>query len=155
MSGAGQQGAGLTPAGLGDLSGSGVTGFLFKSPTTGESLDCRKIDPRTKRYVFGEDGRIQGMTSAQQNVYLAVSTDLGSSAVREIGNTLKTIKTIGRAFENQLRQVYVNALSRLVNAGHIELVSIEPQRFGTTGAFVLVRWRDLSSKQIQTTEVRS
>lgn len=90
------------------------------------------------------------MTRAQQFVYLAVATDLGSSAVATLGNRLKTIKTIGHAFANELEQVFREALAPGVANGLIEILSIEAQRFRSTGAYVIIRWRDLETGQIET-----
>ena len=146
MSGAGTQGGGLSPAGLGDpAEGDEDNGKLFRDQYSGEGLSGRLIDQRTGRYTFDSYGRILGMSTGQQKVLLAVKTDLGSSAVAELGNRLRSIQKIGVGFERELQDVYSQALARPINAGEVELISVTPQRVGTSGAFVLVRFRDLTT----------
>lgn len=155
MAGFGLQPAGASPAGLGTPSQAPPRGgVLFRNRSSGESLHGRFIDPRTRTYVFDSYGRTVGMTAAQQGVLLAVMTDLDSCAVREIGNRLKTIKTFGASFNRELQNVFTNALARLVSNGLVEIVSVEARRVGTMGAYVHLRWRDLSTGQIHTIEKR-
>lgn len=154
MSGAGTQPAGTTPAGVGEPhQGDEQTGVLFEDTSTGDILAGRAIDHRTGDYTFTSHGRIGGMTEAQQNVLLAVKTDLGTSAVRDMGNRLRQIRKIGVGFQRELEDVYASALARLTNAGTVQLESVTPTRIGTSGAYVLVRFRDLLTNTQQSLRV--
>lgn len=156
MSGIGVQSAGASPGGLGDPNENPRRrGVVFRDTRTGLPMSARRIDPGTKRYVLDEFGRITGMTAAQQGVHLAVSTDLGTAAVREIGNRLKSIKTIVASFQRELETVYTDALARLTQAGLVQIVDVTSKRVGSSRAYVQVRWRDLSTGAIRTTEVRN
>lgn len=151
--GFGLQPAGSSPAGLGapDVAPKHDGGVL-RDPVTLASLGGRYLDPNTRQYVTTADGRMVGMTRAQQHVALIIATELGSSTVLEMGNRLRSIKTIGASFENELRQVWVDAFARASAAGIVELLGVEPQRVGKTGAFMRLRWRDVETGEVRTTD---
>lgn len=156
MKGFGIQPAGTTPAGLG--APEEVPPYeptLFRDRKTGKSLSGRYIDPGTRRYLMDASGRTFGMSIGQQGVHLAVTVALGTSAVTSLGNRLKSIKTFGVNYQRQLDSVITEALSRLIQGGQIALVSVEAKRFGSSGAYLHIRWRDLSDGQLHTTDVRS
>jgi hypothetical protein len=156
MAGIGVQPAGVSPAGLGTPNEAADRGGrLFRDAKTGKSLSGRYIDPRTRRYVLDANGRTMGMTAAQQGVHFAVATDLGKSAVREIGNRLKSVKTIGVNYQRQIESVITDALSRLIQSGLVKLESVESKRVGQSGAYLHIRWRDLSTGELRTTDVRN
>lgn len=67
--GFGLQPAGSSPAGLGAPAVAPVhdRGLLL-DPITRQPLSGRFLDPNTRQYVTAVDGRIVGMTRAQQHV---------------------------------------------------------------------------------------
>ncbi len=116
-------------------------------------LNARRIDPVTKDYAFESHDRIAGMTTGQQNVYLGVQTDLGTSAVLGLGQELRSIKTITASFARRVDSTLRQALSGPVLRGEILILTVSTTRIGKTGAFARVRWRDLSTGEEKETDV--
>lgn len=146
MAGVGLQPAGLTPAGVGTPALAPFTaGTVQRSAVNGLSTGARSIDPKTKQYVFDANGRVTGMTSTQQLVQLAVSTTLGSSAVRTLGQSLAKIDRITSNFTRRITDVYTLALGDLVARRLIAIKSIDVQQVQGSRAFVLIKWADLST----------
>lgn len=155
MPGFSNQAYGQSPYGIGqpaddDPNGGGPLRDQFTGQTTGS----RRIDPRSRDYVLSEFGRIRGMSDTQQLVLLAVSTERGSSAVRELGHQLRTIKLITANFERQVDSILRAALEHLVSRSMIEIKSILVERQPTPGrAYARVVWRDTATGRDDQTEV--
>jgi hypothetical protein len=86
------------------------------------------------------------MPHTQQLVLLAVLTKLGTSADIDLG-LAPTGGVIGNNFVAHRDAAIRSALQRLVDAKTIEIVSIDIDA-KSRPVFTLIRWRDLSTKQI-------
>lgn len=126
---------------------------IYKEPTSGEVLGGRRIDPVTRDYVIDERGRALGQTEAQQFVYLALRTDLGSSAMLELGNRLNTVRVITDSFEREITDVITSALAIGVQRGLLSINSISVSRMGQSRLFARVRWTDLTTGREQETQI--
>jgi hypothetical protein len=117
------------------------------------SLDARLIDTNTRDFVINLDGNTAGMTSVSQQVFLAMATTLGSSAVASVGNQIKEMQTLNPAYQSQIIGYTQSALSGLVSAGFISIVNITvtPLVYLTvvTGATVNLFWMDNSQNKMQ------
>lgn len=148
--GAGGSSAGSTDAGYGSIDTAAIPSRdLLNNPFAPGKLDSRRIDPVSKDYVMGPNGTLLGMTRAQQAVELAFTTILGSSCVSTLGNDLKSIQVISDNFETEIKAKIEQALNNAVNQGLISILGIVVQRFGKNGAYIITRWRDLSTGQEQ------
>jgi hypothetical protein len=133
------------PYGLGSSSAAPVrTGGTLLDAANGVSWGSRKIDPVTRDYVVGSNGRIEGTSDIQHLVHMAVSTELGSSAVRNLGQQLRLIERISPNFQSLVRATLERAVQHLVDSGFIEVVdtTVEVVRPGVASARLI--WRDLT-----------
>lgn len=156
MPGFASQNFGRSPYGIGQPADTDPNGGgPLRDQFTGQATGSRRIDPRSKDYLLNEWGRIRGMSDTQQLVLLAISTDRGSSAVRELGHELKKIDRITDNFERRVDSTLRTALEHLVQRGDIQVVSVTVERHSVPGrAFARVVWRDLVSQtEPQVTEV--
>lgn len=152
--GAGNAPAGTAPAGMGTPASGNGTGLVpFAALQTGAPMGSRLIDQATKRYVIGADGRMRGMNNIAQMVQIAVTTTLNSSSVRGLGIDLSSAQTLDAGTTNAMNAIYRSALADLINRNLIELLSVDVTPFPTSGAYVLVKWRDLSTGLEQTLRV--
>lgn len=154
MSGFGSQPFGSSPYGIGTPAvASELGGSLLRDETTGQSWGSRKIDPVTKDYVLDDNGRILGMSDGHQLVLLAVSTTKGSSAMRQLGQDIKSIDRITNNFVRRVDTTLRAAVQHLVDKELIEVldVTVDVVRPGVTLA--RLRWRDLASGEVELTEV--
>ena len=147
---------GAQPYGVGtatvaqDLGGS----TLKDAAGTGIQQGSRKIDPKTKDYVIDPaTGRIQGMSNAQQLVYLAVNTTLGASALRSLGQEIMLIDRITSNFERRVDTTLRRAVQHIVDRGLIEVVDTQVTILRPGVAVALLLWRDLSSGDDDSTPV--
>ena len=152
MSGFGSQPFGSSPYGIGTPSTAPEQGGkILRDLFTGETQGSRRIDPLTKDYVLDDFGRIVGMVDVQQLVLLAVSTDKGSSAVRQLGQDLKKIDRIGT---NTVRRIDVTlraAVQHLVDRDLIEVVDTKVTVVRPGVVLANLRWRDLNTGLVETT----
>lgn len=145
MSGFGSQPFGSTPYGIGqpaDVDPNG--GKILADEFTGESRGSRRLDPRSKDYLVDSFGRIRGMPNVQQLVLLAVSTELGSSSVRELGQELKKIERITNTFARRAASTMGAALQPLVDQGLIEVQSVTSTILANGRAAIRVTWKELT-----------
>lgn len=153
MPGFGTEPFGSAPYGLGTpATAAPIEGAIFADPVTGETHGGRLIDPKTKDYVY-KDGRAVGMGNVKQRVLLAVSTEKGSSAMRELGHTLKRIERISANILYEVRAILLAAVRHIVAEGLMEVVNITVQKGGTGQVFARMQWRDLSTGADETTDV--
>lgn len=146
MSGFGSQPFGSSPYGLGTPSTApSVGGVVLRDAFTGESTGSRKIDPFTGDYSVDAHGRILGMSDTQQLVLMAVRTDKGSSAMRSLGHSLRSIERITTNFTRRVDAELRAAVQHIVNRGLIAVLetSVELVRPGV--ALARLRWRDLAA----------
>lgn len=155
MSGAGLQGAGLTPAGFGTPATATVPGGAFLRDTkTGKSLGARKIDPNTKDYVLDSNGRLLGVDYVRHVVQMSIHTERGSAAVQEMGHRLRLIDRITPNIEAQILATLTEAVQPLVDQGLIAVVGFSHfvagndangmKRGAVYGRFL---WRDLTTDE--------
>ena len=102
-----------------------------------------RLDPATRAIVLDRFGTPELADGTEQRVLIALSMDLGSSAVRTLGNTLSSIKTIGDNFDKRIDLTVREALDSMVVSREIRILSVEPQRVGQTGIFARVTWAKL------------
>lgn len=138
---------GTSPHGLGSPSeGFATTGAPpFRSQASGVGQTGRFIDPSLRDYVMLSDGTLAGMPSVQQLVELAI---LG----RAFRGRLSSLDRMGSNFVAAVRTVVDIALRDLVVRGLIRVVTVEAARVTPNRARVLVRWQDLVTGRVVTTE---
>jgi hypothetical protein len=156
MSGFGSQPFGSSPYGIGTPAvAPELGGSILRDEANGLSTGSRKIDPRTRDYVLDANGRILGMSDTKQLVLLAVSTDKGSSAMRELGQVLRSIDRITTNFSRRVDSTLRAAVQHLVNRRLIEVVGSEVQVLRSGVAFARFRWRDLTTGREEETFIEA
>jgi len=146
MSGFGSQPFGSTPYGLGTPAvAAELGGKVLRNEQNGESTGSRRIDPVTGDYVLDDNGRILGMDDVKHLVFMAVATDKGSSAMRQLGHELRRIDRITSNFTRRVDSTLRAAVQHLVNRELIEVVGTEVQVIRPGVAFARLRWRDLET----------
>lgn len=149
--GAGFAPAGFSPAGWGTpATATPPGGIVFRDPATGQSLSCRRIDPTTGQYVLDASGRVLGMTTAQQLMYLAMKTVKGSSAYAVLGQTISTIQDITSGITRVITDIVTDATADIVAAKLVVIDAVTVAPIGTTGEFVTVSFTDLETSLEQT-----
>lgn len=152
--GVGGSSAGNSDGGIGDNDVAPIPSpNLLKDPSSSAKLNCRRIDPVTKDYVFGTTGKLLGMTSNQQKVQLALTTIVNSSVVNGLGQDFSLIQKITGNFQQDVSERVTRALSNLINTGQIDLISVTTIRVTSTGEFARIRWRDRSTLEEHTSTV--
>lgn len=144
-------GAGLAPAGTSsagygvpDTAHTPVNGVL-PDALTGLPQPGRLINPATGSYLFTADGRVQGVSRAQQLVQLAMSTIAGSSALPSLGHTLGQIQEKGVDLLSAVTAAVTTAFAPIVSQGLVTLNSVDVQDYTTQTpdrALILVKWTD-------------
>jgi hypothetical protein len=125
---------------------------IFVSPYNNAIGDNRFINPITGDYQFNASGKTAGLFGVQQQVYLCLTTALGSSASVNLGETYGTIQVIANNYTQDLNNAIGLALSPLIAAGQIVLNGIIVQRPNSgTSVVVLVNWTDLTVTSSQLT----
>jgi hypothetical protein len=136
--GAGFQKAGFSPAGIGSPSPAAVNQTVpLPDPLTGLGQTCRLINYQTGDYSFTADGRVQGMSSVQQLVLLALMDS----------NLFRGIEDKGNGFQRKLAAAVQNQLASFIRQGWVQLMSVDfanASAGSPDAAGVLVRWRDLT-----------
>lgn len=125
-------------------------GFTLQENVNGVSRDARNIDQFTRDYVIDTDGIVQGQSAIAQQVFLAVSTTLGSSVVQELGSQFSNVKTFDAStFKNQMTNIVQQCLADLIKNGSITLVDVVAQQNsnGIAGN-VFIQWLDNTTQQI-------
>jgi hypothetical protein len=154
-------GAGLSPA------GSSICGYgLYDAANipnpqalpdyvTNLQQTGRFLNADTGDYAATPDGRLQGMSTAQQVVTLALTTVLNSSAVSGLGQTFTSIKEKGDSFQKQMSACIVSALSGAVKANLIQILKVtvlQPPSNPDAG-IAHVRWIDITTGVEQTSQI--
>lgn len=143
------KGFGLAPAGTAPF---GFGAPALADPNIGQALtktdgsqgEARSIDPRTRDYAFDEKGRVKGIDSVQQQVYLALVTVRDSSSVTGLGQLFSSIKLITANLQTQMTNEVRQALSRLIAENKVQLVSVRVELTPSKAALVHVEWLDLT-----------
>jgi hypothetical protein len=154
--GFGSFGAGSASAGYGVPDQATVpNNALLPDANTGLPQTGRYIDPVAKSYKFTPDGRLYGMSTAQQVVQLALSQVRGSSCVPTDGQTFGTITEKNFDFQNRVRAAIGTALAQAVRNKQIAILSVQVYDVPSVpdGAIGSVRWQDLTTQQFDTTTI--
>lgn len=106
--------------------------------------EARKIDAFTKRLVFDSSGRVQGMRGVYQLVQLRVQTLRNSSAIPNFGLTAAS-GVIGANVQRQVDSAIRLAMQDIVDQRLISIVSVDIDRFSTSGEYVTFKWIDLTN----------
>jgi len=145
--GAGAASAATTLGGYGDVDTSSAPTTTLLIDENGIQRDARKIDASTGQYVFDDDGRLIGMHSIAQMMQLAAHTVRGSAAVKDLGQTFGDIKVLGAGLQRQVENAVAVAFEPLVRQKLVRIdgVTVTKKDPPTTGAFIVVRWTDLTT----------
>ncbi len=152
MAGAGIQPAGTSSAGIGaPEEGNPQDGVVFQAPD-GTSDGSRYIDSQTRDYVMNANGRLNGMPNVPHLVQFAILTEINSSAVRGIGQNLKSLDRISPNFDKKVLGILTTALQPLINARLVEVVGFSSKSSSTDKGVTPGRfygrllWRDLTTR---------
>ena len=141
-------GAGMAPAGT-SIAGYGqpaTTDRVLKQPflaVDGTVLNARSIDPKTRDYVLDSSGRSLGMTSTEQQVYLATITTKGTSADSNMGTTINSIQVVRKNTSTEVEATVRASLQGLTSSGKIVIDSIDVSVSGGNLSIKIV-WHDTS-----------
>ena len=144
--GAGNQPAGLSPAGLGSPLGLPAPGAGFSKVF--DVVDVRQIDPVSHDYVVDtttSGGPHGTMSATYQRVMIALSTPLGQiQDAPTIGDPTLVLRKMPT--DAQAAATTRLALKAIVDEGAIEILEIVSERLplGTLARFV--RWRDTATQ---------
>lgn len=132
---------GTSPAGFGVPASSDAPGV----PAIGTG---RYIDPTTRDFAMdtttpGATGSLRRMKTVPQLVYLAILTELDSSAVRNLGRTALPRLITTRTREELLASAQ-RALASLITQGLVELVDVTNTVVAPGRIQEQLRWRDLT-----------
>lgn len=145
----------------------GTSSFGFGVPATtpppggapltdnnGVRQSVRKIDLKTRQYVYDANGRAMGDSPVHQQMQFIATTDLGSCAVLATGNTIRSLQDITANFVQRAQAVYQKAYARLVARGLIKIndISVEVTPSGpntVSKALIRIKYTDLTTGQDQ------
>ena len=130
--GFGSQGFGSTPYGIGTPTpATAPSGGLLRDPTTGRTMDARRIDPSIRDYALDTSaGRILGMSATKHNVIIAVHTELNSSAMRGLGQELRKLDRVTSNFQRRLEATITSCLKHLIDRQLVRVLGITTFRAG-------------------------
>lgn len=150
--GAGACPAGSSPAGFG-VPGS-IASAYPRALITGDARvgSAAALNPKTGDYEIDATGQRVGSDAVPQMVYLALRTIKGSAATLDLGIG-EFPKMRDDDVATKLRALVDDALAALVSAGRVSVVDVTVGTNGPSGATITVKWRDLSSGQVQTSFV--
>lgn len=107
--------------------------------------DSRYINPNTNDFVLQANGHFVGMPSLQQEVILAIQTQLNSSVVSNFGLSLQSIKVITPNVQNQVLALFNNALSNLISTNRIRLNNVVTTRTAVGQISTVFSWTDITT----------
>jgi len=100
-----------------------------------------RLDPATRAIVLDRFGTPELADGVEMRVLIALTTDKGSSVIRELGNTLASIETITDNYAKRIDLGVRKALDAMVVSREIQILSVTPIRTGTSGIFARVLWK--------------
>lgn len=113
--------------------------------------DCEKLTA-SGDYDLDDRGRTKGDSAISQRVYLALFTELGSAAQTDLGIEPMP-KVINESTAELIKMNVEKALSTLIKERSIALLDVKTERFHSTGLLILVRWINLKTREIFTTNL--
>ena len=147
--GAGQASAGISYAGYGTPATTDKkVGALFQK-SNNEIGTVKSIDPIKRDYKINSSGQLAGMNLVQQQVYLALTINKGTSASPNLGSKLNRIQLLSSNVDVEIEFAIKEALSDLLNNNIINIISISIDKNNLT-KYIKVLWEDLTLKQINT-----
>lgn len=142
MSGFGSQPFGSSPYGIGTPAvAEAAGGKLLRDSVSGKSTGSLLIQDGD--YVFDENGRLLGMDDVKQLVYLAVKTTKGSSAMRELGQTIRKIDRITSNIEYRVEATLRAAVKHLIDKELVEIISVKVEQIREGVVIARMAWRNL------------
>lgn len=150
-------GAGACPAGS-SPAGFGVPGSIPSTyPRALVTTDARvgssaALNPKTGDYEIDATGQRVGSDAVPPMVYLALRTIKGSAATLDLGIG-EFPKMRDEDVGAKLRALVDDALAALVVSNLVSIIDVTAGPTGPSGATITVKWRDLSSGQVQTSFV--
>lgn len=152
MSGFGSQPFGSSPYGIGTPAVAEASGGkILRNASTGKSTGSLLIE--NGNYVFDDNGRLLGMDDVKQLVYLAVRTTKGSSAMRELGQTLRKIDRITSNIERRVDATLREAVKHLVDKQLVEVTSVTVEHVREGVVIARMAWRNLLTGDADTESV--
>ena len=143
---------GSAPLGFGTPASSATNYAALLVKPDGTRGDCCAIDTVTGDYLLDAAGNKVGGDSIPQMVYLALRTARGSSCVPDLGIGAFPA-TIGDNITQRLTETVTTALSDMIAAKLIEIVTLTVERRGVGAVQIRLDWRNLITGEIQTTFV--
>lgn len=126
MPGIGLCPAGTCPAGLGVVVSAPAP--RTRAGVTWDTVSPR-LDPVTRAIALDASGTPVLADGVEQRVQIRLSTDKGSSVIRQLGNDLRKIDRITDNFQKRVDTTVRAALADMVNSGEIVLESVTAERF--------------------------
>lgn len=149
--GIGAQPAGGSNAGYGTVTDAVGAPGLVTQDRLGRPTGTRLIDPVKRDYVMDTNGRTAGMSAGQQSVYLAVANDLNSTAVKGLGNSLRSLDRITDNFRAACLDKLTSALQTAIDTGLIAVLGFDTFKAGPRDGlqpgqvYGRLNWVDLST----------
>ncbi len=143
---------GIAPYGLGTPAATAPLGGQPLTDAQSVRQGARKIDLATRRYVYDATGRAVGDSPVHQQMQLVATTDLASSAVVDLGNTMRSVKDVTSDVKARIQALWTAAYAKLVARGLVKLGTITVEIIPATasyGARALTRipYTDLTTGQ--------
>ena len=136
----------------------GAAPFGYGSPATIENKTglplqtsqgqggARKINPRTKDYVMGANGRLEGQDAIEARVYLAIATVRNSSSVLDFGQDFTSVQLATQNVNAKLNDLVSQALNDLIADSSITLNGVDVQivenNSGSRQALINISWKN-------------
>lgn len=150
MAGAGTAPAGTSPYGYGTPATSGGLEGVPLADAARTTQGSRWINPLTRRWEFGADGRAKGMANVRHLVLMRILTLRDSAAWK--GGLEAPGGVIGTNFAAKRADAIRTALADLVTQRLIAIESITVDAKARP-VFTRVQWRDLTTNKLDGTEV--
>jgi hypothetical protein len=153
--GAGLCPAGSSPAGSGVIPTAAVPNTTILPDTvTGLSRGGRYINPKTGAYSFTADGRVQGMATVNQLVFIRATTVRGSSVLPKLGQAITSTQEQQGDFQRRCATEVATMLQDLIQSKQVQLLGVTVQSAPgvSDGAAIFFRWKDLTTGLENTTK---
>lgn len=129
----------------------GPNSKLLISSNDGQAKTTRNLDPLTGQYKIDSLGRVEGTDTVPQLVMLRAKTVRGSSTIANFGQSFTSIDRIKDNIVAQVTNAVNVAMDDLVKGNLITINSVTVERFGMSGAIIVMKWTDLTTKLEQKT----
>lgn len=127
----------LTPFGTG-------TPAEANPPPTRRIPGARYVNPSTRDYQLDDENELARMPTVRQQMLLAVTTLLESSAV-EPGRGIKLPEKIDENFSSRVRVSVERATAEIVSSGRATVDNVRTEILQTGRALILISYTDLTT----------